>query len=267
MKSSLFVLGVWALCGLLSLSAEVRTFIDQNGRSLQGELVSSNGELVTIKRTSDGLVFTVKASNFSKTDQDYFVTKGAVVKQTPTPAAASVAPPASTGASPASATASTAGPPMRIDVKVYPNKSDRPTNYYYDERTARVGFKVDIRNGEQQRPFSGAKAVMMAFAKNLQDGQESKVISREDFDVTLEPLKTMTHETKEVKVPYDNIAYKSGYKYSGYLLVVKDQTGKTVTAVGSSSSIEKSADALLKLEINDLFDKKNEKTGNNPNPY
>lgn len=267
MKSSLIVLGVWALCGLVSLSAEVRTFIDQNGRSLQGELVSSNGELVTIKRTSDGLVFTVKASNFSKTDQDYFVTKGAVVKQTQPPAAASVAPPASTGASPASTTAGAAGPPMRIEAKVYSNKSDRPTNYYYDERTARVGFKVDIKNGEQQRPFNGGKAVMMAFAKNLQDSRESRVISREEFDITLEPLKTMTHETKEVKLSYDNIAYKYGYKYSGYLLVVKDQGGKMVTTVGSSSSIEKSADALLKLVVNDLFDKNNEKTGNNPNPY
>jgi hypothetical protein len=256
MKSSFVVLGIWALCGLVSLSAEVRTFIDQNGRSLQGELVSANGELVTIKRSSDGLVFTVKASNFSKTDQDYFVTKGAVVKPTQPPAT-----PANLGtATPTRpAPSTTSGPPMRIEVKVYSNKSDRPTNYYFDERTARVGFKVDIKNGEQQRPFNGGKATMMAFAKNLEDSQESKVISREEFDVSLEPLKTMTQETKEVKLAYDNIAYKYGFKYSGYLLVVKDQTGKTVTVVGSSGTIEKSADDLLKLAAEDLFDKNNKK--------
>jgi hypothetical protein len=263
MKTVFLTLGVLGLCGFASLSAEVRTFIDQNGRSLQGELVNASGDMVTIKRTSDGLVFTVKAANFSKADQDYFVSKGAVVKQTPA-ATANVSPAVS---APTSTASSTAGPPMRIEAKVYPAKSDRPTNNYYDERTARVGFKVDIKNGEQQRPFNGGKAVMMAFAKNLQDNQESKVVSKEEFDVTLEPLKTLSHDTKEVKISYDNIYYKYGYKYSGYLLVVKDQTGKTVATVGSSSTIEKSADELLQLGANDLFDKNNKKTGNNPSQY
>lgn len=261
MKTFFLILGVLGLCGLTSLSAETRTFIDQNGRSLQGELVTANGDMVTIKRSGDGLVFTVKAANFSKADQDYFVSKGAVVKQTPA-ATANVRP---ASASAPSTAPSTAGPPMRIEAKVYPAKSDRPTNNYYDERTARVGFKVDIKNGEQQRPFNGGKAVMMAFAKNLQDSQESKVISREEFEVTLEPLKMLSHDTKEVKVSYDNIYYKYGYKYSGYLLVVKDQTGKTVAVVGSSGTIEKSAEDLLKLGEFDLFDKNNKKTGNNPN--
>jgi hypothetical protein len=254
MRTFLFVLGTLALSGLASLSAETRTFIDQNGRSLDGELVSANGEMVTIKRTSDGLVFTVKAGNFSKADQDYFVSKGGSPgKPAATVAASATTPPAAS---------TTGGPPMRIEAKVYPNKSDRPTNYYFDERTARVGFKVDIKNGEQQRSLSSGKAIMMAFAKNLEDSQESKVISREEFEVTLEPLKTMSHETKEVKLSYDNIAYKYGFKYSGYLLVVKDQTGKVVTIVGSSSTIEKVADALILLAANDLFDKNNKKTGN-----
>jgi hypothetical protein len=262
MKTLFLILGVLGLCGLAAVYAEARTFIDQNGRSLEGELVSTSGDMVTIKRTSDGLVFTVKAANFSKADQDYFVSKGAVVKQTPAGTTANVSP--ASASAPATAS-SNAGPPMRIEAKVYPAKSDRPTNNYYDERTARVGFKVDIKNGEQQRSFNGGKAVMMAFAKNLQDSQESKVVSKEEFDVTLEPLKTLSHDTKEVKISYDNIYYKYGFKYSGYLLVVKDQTGKTVAVVGSSSTIEKSADDLLKLGAFDLFDKNNKKTGNNPN--
>jgi hypothetical protein len=32
---------------------------------------------------------------------------------------------------------------------------------------------------------------MMAFAKDLQDSKQSKMISREEFDVSLEPLKTL----------------------------------------------------------------------------
>ncbi len=235
--------------GAAPLGAEVRTFIDQSGRALQGELVSVNGDMVTIKRVSDGLVFTVKAANFSKADQTYFASKGGgTPAPAPTPAPAATTPPAP-------ATPAAAGPPMRIEVKVYPNKSDRPTNMYYDERTARIGFRVDFRNGEQQRGFSGGKATMLAFAKDLQDSAQSKLISREEFDVSLEPLKTLSHDTKEVKITYDNIAYKYGFKYSGYLLVLKDQSGKIVVTVGSNPALEKSADALLKLAVDDLFDK------------
>jgi hypothetical protein len=114
---------------------------------------------------------------------------------------------------------------------------------------------VDVRNGEQQRPFTDGKATMLAFAKDLQDGSQSKVISREEFDVSLEPHKSLTHETKEVKLTYDNIGYKHGWKYSGYLFVLKDSSGKTVTAVGSSSTVEKLAEEALKLPLNQLFDK------------
>lgn len=247
MRTHLAAIFTLLLLGLVPLPAEVRTFIDQSGRSLQGELVSVNGEMVTIKRVGDGLVFTVKAANFSQADQAYFASKGG---GSPSPAAATSTPSATPPPSPASG-----GPPMRLEAKVYPNKSDRPTNYYYDERTARVGFRVEIRNGEQQRSFSGGTATMIAFAKNLQDSAESKVISYEEFPVSLEPLKSMSHDTKEVKLTYDNIAYKFGYKYSGYLLVLRDQTGKIVTTVGSSTTVEKAAEALLKLKVDESFDK------------
>lgn len=238
---------------LTPLAGETRTFIDQTGRSLEGELVSTNGDMVTIKRISDGVVFTVKAANFSKADQAYFASKGGAAPAT----AATTTAPAATTVKPVTAVAPPAADnrPLRIEAKVYPNKSDRPTNVFFDERTARVGFKVDVRNGEQQRGLKGGKATMMAFAKDLGDGQQSKVISREDFDINLEPLKSMTHETKEVKLSYDNIAYKYGFKYSGYLLVVKDGAGKTITVVGSSPTVEKFADAALKLATDDIFDK------------
>lgn len=88
MKTLFILFAAMGLCGLASLSAETRTFIDQNGRSLEGELVSTDGEMVTIKRSDDGLIFTVKATSFCKADQDYFVSKGAKVTKPPTPAPA-----------------------------------------------------------------------------------------------------------------------------------------------------------------------------------
>jgi hypothetical protein len=228
------------------LHAETRTFIDQTGRALEGELVSVSGTMVTIKRISDGQTFTVPATTFSKADQAYFVGKGGAAA----PAAASAA---STSPTVGSTSASTS--PMRVEAKVYPNKNDRPTNNIFDDRNVRIGFRVDVRNGEQQRPFTGGKATMIAFAKDLQDGSQSKVISREEFDVSLEPHKTLSHDTKEAKLTYDNVGYKHGWKYSGYIFVLKDSSGKTVAVVGSSATVEKFADDALKLNVEQLFDK------------
>ena len=69
------------------LRAEKRTFIDQSGRPLEGELVSVAGDNVTIKRTSDGQTFTMKAANFSRADQAYFVSKGGTAPAAPAPTA------------------------------------------------------------------------------------------------------------------------------------------------------------------------------------
>src|SRR6478672_2109055 len=101
-----------AIAGLLaSAPAEARTFIDQSGRALEGELLSVNGAMVTIKRASDGQTFTVPATTFSRADQAYIAGKGGGAPAAPatlgTPSASPSAP-----ASPGPSNASNA--PYRI---------------------------------------------------------------------------------------------------------------------------------------------------------
>ena len=70
--------------GSSTLRAETRAFTDTSGRTIRGELVGTNGDFVTIKR-EDGQNFTVKASNFSPADIDYFKEHG--LKAAPAPEA------------------------------------------------------------------------------------------------------------------------------------------------------------------------------------
>jgi hypothetical protein len=249
MKTSrLLVLATFT--GLLgSARAETRTFIDQAGRALEGELLGVSGAMVTIKRATDGQTFTVPATTFSRADQAYIAGKGGGVPVAP----ATLATPKGTSSPSAASTSSTA--PYRIELKVYPNKNDKAKGGYYDERIQRLSYKIDVRNGEQQRAFDSGKIVMVAVAKNLQDSDETQVIVREEFSVSLKALVAETLETKETKLSYDNIYYKYGYKYSGYVCVLKDQTGKTVTINGSTPALEKNVDELLKLKVGDVYDK------------
>ena len=55
----------------LNVVAETRVFIDTQGRSLRGELVSVKGDMVTIKR-EDGQTFTLSAASFCPNDNAYF---------------------------------------------------------------------------------------------------------------------------------------------------------------------------------------------------
>lgn len=57
------------LCAI-SLQAEPRTFTDQFGRTITAELVSVNGDLVTIRR-DDGQVFNLSISKLTEADQQY----------------------------------------------------------------------------------------------------------------------------------------------------------------------------------------------------
>ena len=103
-----FLALVWAI-GVTPLTAEIRAFTDTAGRTVRGELVTVLGDFVTIKR-EDGQNFTVKASNFSEADIAYFKAHG--LKADAKPATGSTAPTATNA-------------PLRLEVKVFPKKTER----------------------------------------------------------------------------------------------------------------------------------------------
>jgi len=71
----LFLCALFCLLFARQATAELRIFTDTSGRLLRGELVSVEGEKVTIKR-NDGQLFTVKATMFCPSDLDYFRSHG-----------------------------------------------------------------------------------------------------------------------------------------------------------------------------------------------
>jgi copper chaperone CopZ len=71
MKTSILLTLAAALTLPLSLHAESRTWTDaESGKTIEGELVSVDGEKVTLKR-ADGKTFTLDASRFSAADQEF----------------------------------------------------------------------------------------------------------------------------------------------------------------------------------------------------
>lgn len=146
---------------------------------------------------------------------------------------------------------------MRIGVKVWPVRKQKSESGDISDKIQRMSFRVDLRNDERARDLSGGKATVIAFAEDLQDRDESIVILKEEFNVSLDPQKTTTVETKQVKIVYDDKgSFKYGQKYSGYLFVLKDASGDVVNVTGSTPAIVKYVEAALKLKVEDVCDKK-----------
>ena len=235
-----------ALCGLVishlgTLRAETRVFTDTAGRTLRGELVSVNGDFVTIKQEPGGQNHTLKATNFSEVDIEFFKKNGLKATTTPPPAPTVAGTPANTA-------------PMRLTVKIYSGKQEQNSKYYY-EKEQKVSYKVDIKNAESKRDLEKAHGVIMALAKVVRYNDQTQVVAREEFDCTIKALDGFVYDMqKPVRLRYYADGF-SGLRASGYLFVLKDSTGKIINATGSSDTVTKNAEAALKLKVNDVCGK------------
>jgi hypothetical protein len=146
--------------------------------------------------------------------------------------------------------------PTRVDVKVNPIRKQKSQSGDPDDKVQKMSFRIDIKNQASTNAINSAKAVIVAFASDMQDREEMIVLTREEFDVSLDPLKSESFETKQTKIVYDNVGYKYGHKYAGYIFVLKDASGVTLKIDASTPGLTKYAEAGLKLKAEDVCDRK-----------
>lgn len=242
MKNSPHALGCLFALFLIGapLHAETRLFTDTSGRSFQGELIKFTAGFVTIKRSSDGQEFTVKANNFSAEDNAYFAQNNAAAQK-------------STAGTSAAAVAS--GTPFRLSLKVSTSKSDRISKgEQFDDKQQVLQLSVDIKNEELKRDLLGANCSIIVLAKQILKPNTFLVVGREEFKVDVPLLKTFHYEqAKPIRLLYDdkNTA-QYGYKYYGYICVIKDAGGKVVLSAANPNGNVPYADTALKLCLWDV---------------
>lgn len=154
--------------------------------------------------------------------------------------------------------AQSASDAFRISAKVSTVKKQKSQSGDYDDKIQRMSFRIDLQNEERTRAFVSGNAIIVAFADDVQDRDEMIVIAREEFSVSIDPLKSASFETKQTKIIFDDKGYKYGQKYAGYLMVLKDASGSFLKVLGSSPALTKNVDAALKLKVEDVCNKKME---------
>ena len=228
------------------LNAELRTFTDIAGRTLEGELISVTGDSVTIRRIADDQTFTVNASNFCDADRLFFQAKSGIL-MSPSPVISET--PAATVGTPADLA------PLRLLLKTSSAKSDRLSKAeMYDDQQQVVKFRVEVKNEELKRHLQGAKATLVIFAKPILQPNLLQVVGKEQFNVEVNALSSFSYEQPgSIRLVYDNKeSAKYGFKYSGFICVLQDAQGKIIQADANPVPSAKYGESALKLEVGHL---------------
>lgn len=142
-----------------------------------------------------------------------------------------------------------------LKVKAIVQKPTSSSGSDYDNRFQIIKSRISISN-ESLGDVSGLEGTIYIIGKSVSGSKDYRLFKiAKTSDISVEKGKKYTSDETSCKVEYDsNDDMKFGYKYEGYLLVLKDSSGVVIMKKGSSAKFEKAADNIVKLEENSIFD-------------
>ncbi|MES2506233.1 MAG: hypothetical protein V4599_05990 [Verrucomicrobiota bacterium] len=136
----------------------------------------------------------------------------------------------------------------------------------FDDQLQVLKPRVKFTNMDNLQNYAGHKASLIVIGESTVDRKVFKVLLRHDFGVELPLRQILDEKAPDVKTQYDTTGAKFGFKYDGWILVVKDAQGQLVLAKSSSPSLEKMPTQLDGLK-QDGFYTRQLKAVENPGLY
>jgi hypothetical protein len=127
---------------------------------------------------------------------------------------------------------------------------------YFDKRDE-FELKLKFKNSHTRSAAENLKGEVYILGESLKDPNVMRILGSEDFTFSLPPQGSHEAKTKEVKTEYYNSGtYRSGVKYWGWFLRIRDNGGNLVKVKSSSATLEKNADKMSGLKVDTYYDKK-----------
>ncbi len=163
-------------------------------------------------------------------------------------------PPVAPPRPPAVATPPKIGKPM-IAIEVVPTKGTRKlsSNAYDDDRSQNVQLTVIVKNREMNREHKGLTGELYVLARGTQDNREYQVIIHESKTFDLQSLETVEYKSDTAKLQYDERGSRWGFKYYGYLYILRDANNNVVLMQGVPEKLVDSVEKFHDQELNDTF--------------
>lgn len=218
------VLMVIAALGLLtgSVQAEMRIWADKKGNTIEAEFINIMGNKVVLK-TPDGKIHKVPKAGLCANDQKYL--------------------------------AANIPPTLKISVDV---DKDRDTISSYSSTYGTYGSEtkqevitcaVEIKKTNREACSKKFKAYIYVFSESLASKQY-RVLDISETEMSFVKTKSASFNSDPVTIQFSDNSYsgKSGYKYSGYLVVVEDESGRIIMTEASKNGFASNAGLIRKVK-------------------
>lgn len=195
--ASLFLISATALCG------PEMTVTDTQGRALNIELISTDGENVVFRRKGSDRDFTLEMTKFDGASQSSITNEA---KSLP------------------------AVLPTLLPEVVIGKRRQKGDSYYMVQQE--ITCTVKLRNSNMKTPFPKHAGKILFFGQNQMQSGVYMLLNVQNFAAELLPGASMETPLKPFTTNYDSDnkgrGNVGGYEYSGFLLLLLDNAGEVV---------------------------------------
>lgn len=135
------------------------------------------------------------------------------------------------------------------------SKPSRTKGGDWDDQMQEINPKIKLTNIDLSQNYEGYKGTLIVIGQSTLDRKVFIVLKRHEFEFSLMARKIHEEIVDPVVTRYDDSGVIFGYKYDGWIVLIKDPTGKIVATKASSSSFAKLPVKADKLEAGNHFDR------------
>jgi hypothetical protein len=126
----------------------------------------------------------------------------------------------------------------------------------YDDKVQSIELRLKFTNQDTRQSYDGYSATVSVIGQSARERDVRKVLLQEKIDLPLTPRKVAEHTCKTVTTRFDKTDAVFGFWYDGWVIVVKDKSGKIVQVKSTAPTLEKLPEKVDKLAQETCFDKK-----------
>lgn len=218
-----------ALCLLLAIPANARTFTNTAGKTIEAEIINATMTTVTLKLAS-GKKSNLKLSLLSEADQKH-VKKWLAEKL----------------------------PSVRVTPNfVRSNRDEGSASDFWDDDTQIQVLKmtVEIENFDKAKQIEGGEFSYILVGRDLRSRNQYKILAVQKADLDLLPNDSSELTFKTVKNVYEDSGYyKRGAKCIGYVLYAKRKSDdREIYASASTPILERGIHSIINLKAGEMTD-------------
>lgn len=169
--------------------------------------------------------------------------------------------PAATGTQAAPATTSRPVLERHVDIDVQGSHRDVEDGLRNQGRAQLIRVRVRLTNTSTLGPFDQIEGKVFVFGKHVNIPGMYQLVTSEDFTCKLGPRENYEYATREFTLRSHSGLVRAGFRYDGWLLLLKDKSGNATVVKASSPTYDR-PDKVSDLTVGTVYDRNLEEAAN-----